>query len=188
MEILEENKVLYLREVTQDDWSLLHEYASNEDVCKFQPWGPNTEEDSKFFIAQAIRDRNKRHRSRFVFAIVLKENNQVVGNIEMNITDWDGVGEIGFVIHHGHWGNGYAKQAVCLMLKHSFDKCELHRVAAVSDPNNLASIRVLERVGMIKEGVLRKDLYIKGHWRDSVVFSLLENEWDDKQRKACDSN
>lgn len=181
------NEVLYLREVTPDDWSLLHEFASNEDVCKFQPWGPNTEEDSKFFIAQAIRDRNKRHRSRFVFTIVLKETEKVVGNIEMNITDWDGVGEIGFVIHHKYWGRGYAKQAVCLMLKHCFECCELQRVAAVCDPNNVASIKVLEKVGMVKEGVLRKDLYIKGKWRDSVVYSLLKEEWNDKRYKACDS-
>lgn len=184
MNILEENDTLYLREVTQDDWLRLHEYASEEDVCKFQPWGPNTEEDSRFFISQAIRDRERRHRSRFVFAIVLKGSDSIIGNIEMNITDWDGVGEIGFVIHHEHWGKGFATQAVELMMKHSFEKCELHRLAASCDPRNQSSIRVLEKVGMVKEGLLRKDIFIKGHWRDSCILGILKNEWLEKQKSV----
>lgn len=188
MEILEENERIYLREVTPEDWSLLHEYASNVEACKFQPWGPNTEEDSKFFVNQTIRDREKRHRSRFVFVIVDKKNDQIVGNIEMNITDWDGVGEIGFIIHQEHWGKGFATEAALLMLKYSFEKCELHRVTATSCPHNTASLKVLERIGMVKEGVLRQDLYIKGEWRDSCVYSMLREEWVEKQhKKKCDS-
>ncbi|MCA0969720.1 GNAT family N-acetyltransferase [Halobacillus litoralis] len=182
MDILEENDLMYLRELDQSDWKAHHEYASKDEVCKFQPWGPNNEDDSKFFIAQAIRDREKRHRSRFVFSVILKEEDEIAGSIEMNITDWDGVGEIGFIIHDKHWGKGYATQAVRLMLKHSFEKCELHRVAAVSDPDNVSSIRVLEKIGMKKEGILRKDLYVKGRWRDSVVYGLLKEEWESSQR------
>ncbi|MGI8317080.1 GNAT family N-acetyltransferase [Halobacillus mangrovi] len=180
MEILEENERILLREIAPDDWAPLHEIASDEEACKFQPWGPNNEDDSKFFVNQAMRDKQKRHRSRYVFAIVEKKTDQIVGNIEMNIRDWDGVGEIGFIIHPGQWGKGLATDAALLIMKHSFEKCELHRIAATCSPENKASIKVLEKIGMVKEGVLRQDLLVKGEWRDSCVYSMLREEWYEK--------
>ncbi|UOQ43559.1 GNAT family N-acetyltransferase [Halobacillus salinarum] len=140
--------------------------------------GPNTEDDSHFFVTQAIRDRKKRYRRRFVFVIFEKRVKKVIGNIEMNIHDWDGVGEIGFIIHPRYWGSGYATEAALLMLKYSFETCELHRVYATCDPANEASARVLDKIGMVKEGVLRKDLLIKGKWRDSAIYSMLICEWE----------
>ncbi|MGP4076497.1 GNAT family N-acetyltransferase [Halobacillus sp. K22] len=180
MNILEEGEHLYLREIVPDDWESLHTYASNEEACKFQPWGPNNEQDSIFFVQQAIRDREVRHRSRFVFAIINKESGRVVGNIEMNIIDWDGVGEIGFIIHPDHWGKGYATEAAHLILKHSFERCELHRVEANCSPDNIASLNVLEKIGMILEGKLRQNILVKGSWRDSCVYSMLKDEWSAK--------
>lgn len=177
MEILEKGDRLHLREIVPEDWEALHSYASNKEACKFQPWGPNSEQDSIFFVQQAIRDREIRHRSRFVFAIVINETGTIVGNIEMNIIDWDGVGEIGFIIHPEHWGKGYATEAALLILKHSFEACNLHRVSATCNPDNVASLYVLEKIGMVREGVLRQDILVKGSWRDSCVYSMLKDEW-----------
>ncbi|MFQ3543724.1 GNAT family protein [Halobacillus rhizosphaerae] len=181
MEILEESKRILLREIIPEDWEEMHEYSSNEETCKFQPWGPNTEEDSHFFINQAIRDRKKRYRRRFVFVIYEKVLKRIIGNIEMNIRDWDGVGEIGFIIHQGYWGKGYGSEAALLILRHSFESCKMHRVFATCDPANVASARVLENIGMVKEGILRKDLLIKGNWRDSAIYGILEEEWGERK-------
>lgn len=122
-------------------------------------------------------DRHLKHRSRFVFTIVEKFPDKIVGNIEMNIKDWDGVGEIGFIIHQDHWGKGLATEAVKLIMDYSFEKCELQRIVALCCPENGASLRVLEKAGMVKEGTLRKDILIKGEWKDSCVYSLLREEW-----------
>ncbi|REJ07309.1 GNAT family N-acetyltransferase [Halobacillus trueperi] len=183
MDVIEENDRIYLREVLLEDWSAFHPYSSNEETVKHQPWGPNTEEDSLFFVRQVIIDRKQRHRSRYVFTIVEKEMDQVVGNIEMNIRDWDGVGEIGFIIHHDYWGKGLATEAVQLMINYCFEHCELQRVVATSNPENIGSIKVLEKVGMIKEGTLRKDLLVKGKWQDSCVYSMLREEWIEKSAR-----
>ncbi|MCA0983934.1 GNAT family N-acetyltransferase [Halobacillus yeomjeoni] len=177
MEILEENSRIYMRELVLEDWEDLHVYASNKEACKYQPWGPNTEADSRFFVTQAIRDRNIKFRSRFVFVIVDKQMEQIVGNIELNIKDWDGVGELGFIIHHEHWGKGYGTEALQLMLDYCFFQQNLHRVSAHCLPENVASCRVLEKVGMVKEGVLRQEILLNGTWRDSVVYSVLKDEW-----------
>ncbi|RWZ55267.1 N-acetyltransferase [Halobacillus fulvus] len=184
MKKLEESERIYLREIVLNDWSFLHTFATDEEACKFQPWGPNTEDDSRFFVNQAIRDGEQRHRSRFVFAVVEKEDETVIGNVEMNIIDWDGVGEIGFIIHPSYWGKGLGTEALCLLLKHSFEKCELHRVCAKCNPENYASIKVLERVGMVKEGTLRQDMYVKGRWCDNNVFGMLKEEWMSRYESA----
>ncbi|WP_226576628.1 GNAT family N-acetyltransferase [Halobacillus litoralis] len=181
--VIAESERLYLREVLQVDWSAFHPYASNEEAVKYQPWGPNTVEDSKFFVWQVRSDRLQKHRSRFVFTIYEKKLKKIVGNIEMNIRDWDGVGEIGFIIHHDHWGKGLATEAATLMLSFCFEVCGLQRVAAISNPENKASIHVLEKIGMVKEGTLRRDLLVKGEWKDSCVYSMLRNEWDEKKSR-----
>ncbi|WP_281976113.1 GNAT family N-acetyltransferase [Halobacillus litoralis] len=183
MDVVEENDRIYLREVLPEDWAAFQPYSSNEETVKYQPWGPNTPDDCKFFVRQAMLDRMQRHRGRFVFVIVEKSSGAVVGNIEMNIRDWDGVGEVGFIIHQDRWGEGFATEATLLMLNYCFVTCELHRVVATSSPQNLPSIRVLEKIGMIKEGMLRKDLLIKGEWRDSLVYSMLREEWNEENEK-----
>jgi [ribosomal protein S5]-alanine N-acetyltransferase len=183
MEIMGGNDRIYLREVVLEDWEAFHPYSSNEETVKHQPWGPNTEEDSFFFVRQILMDKKQRHRSRFVFAIIEKETEVVVGNIEMNIRDWDGVGEIGFIIHHDYWGRELATEAVHIMIEYSFQHCELQRIFATSCPENIASIKVLEKVGMVKEGTLRKDLLVKGEWKDSCIYSMLREEWIEKSAR-----
>ena len=53
----------------------------------------------------------------------------------------------------------------------------MHRVTATCDALNLASARVLEKLGMHREGCLRQNLWTKGRWRDTLVYGLLEDEW-----------
>lgn len=67
MEIIGENDRIYLREVVLESWEAFHPYSSNENTVKYQPWGPNTEEESLFFVSQILMNKKQRHRSRFVF-------------------------------------------------------------------------------------------------------------------------
>ncbi|WP_202411496.1 GNAT family N-acetyltransferase [Halobacillus halophilus] len=181
IQVTAEGKRLYLREVLPEDWAEFHPYASDPDTVKYQPWGPHTETDSKFFVRQVLIDARQKYRSRYVFAIVVKADHHVIGNIELNIQDWDGVGEIGFIIHHHYWGRGFATEACGLMLAYSFDHCGLHRVTALSSPENKASQRVLEKIGMVKEGTLREDIFVKGAWRDSSIYGVLRSEWEKRK-------
>ena len=58
-----------------------------------------------------------------------------------------------------------------------FGTLELHRIFATCDVRNVASARVLEKVGMRREGHLREDSCMRGQWRDSYVYGILEHEW-----------
>ncbi|MFJ8065604.1 GNAT family N-acetyltransferase [Psychrobacillus sp. NPDC096426] len=170
------NERIVLREIIESDWIDVHKYASQEIVCRYQPWGPNTEEESQYFVNQVIKDLRKEPRKRFVFAIVYKE--KMIGAGEFNIRDHTNrVGEIAYIVNPDYWGKGIATEVATLLVEFGIEDLKLHRIYATCDPRNIGSSKVLEKVGMIKEGKIREDLLIKDGWRDSLLYSVLEHEW-----------
>lgn len=169
---------VFLREMEEKDWMDVHKYASNETVCKYQPWGPNSEEESQDFVNQVLADAKRVERTRFVFSIVEKEIGSMVGAGELNVRDnHNKAGEIGYIVNPDYWGKGIATEAAKLLIDFGFEQLNLHRIYATCDPRNIASGKVLEKIGMVQEGRMREDLLIKDGWRDSFLYSILEKEW-----------
>ncbi|MEL3971417.1 GNAT family protein [Rossellomorea oryzaecorticis] len=172
---------LKLREMKESDWKEVHDYASLEIVCQYQPWGPNTIQDTRTFIEEVLADKKMQPRTRFMFAIVLLDDNRLIGAAELNIRDSQHKnGEIGYIVHPDLWGKGIASEAAKLMIQLGFTHFHLHRIQATCDPNNIASSRVLEKVGMKREGVLRESIMIKSGWRDTAIYSVLESEYHER--------
>ena len=160
------------------DWIDVHKYASQPIVCQYQPWGPNTEIDSKDFVKQVVEDAKLAPRSRYVFAVFDQENNQMIGSGEFNLRDPSNkVGEIAYIINPDFWGKGIATEVAKLLIEFGFKAFHLHRIYATCDPRNSGSIKVLEKIGMTKEGRMREDLSIQDRWRDSLLYSILEQEF-----------
>lgn len=179
-EYLKSERVI-MREIEEKDWVDVHKYASQQLVCQYQPWGPNSEEESEEFVKQVIVDAKKKPRSRFVFAIILRGNGNMIGAAELNIQDYSNkIGEMGYIINPDFWGMGYATEAAKLVIEFSFKNFNLHRIYATCDPRNVASSKVLEKIGMTKEGRIREDLLLKDGWRDSLLYSILVHEWSGK--------
>jgi [ribosomal protein S5]-alanine N-acetyltransferase len=175
------NKRIVLREFTENDWIGVHTYASLEKVCQYQPWGPNTEEDSKEFVRQVMDDAMKEPRTRYVFAVMLKDEEKMIGAGEFNNRDFTNkVGEISYIIHPAYWGKGIGTEVATLLIDFGFRELDSHRIYATCAPRNVGSARVLEKVGMALEGRIREDLLIRDGWRDSLLFSMLEQEWTHK--------
>lgn len=170
------NNRLFLREFTDNDWINVHKYASQDIVCKYQPWGPNTEEESRSFVNQVIKDSTEEPRKRFAFAIVLNTN--MIGAGELNIRDFTNkIGELGYIINPDSWGKGIATDVAKLLIGFGFEELKLHRIYATCDPRNIGSSKVLMKVGMTREGRIRQNILMKDGWRDSLLFSILEQEW-----------
>jgi ribosomal-protein-alanine N-acetyltransferase len=85
--------------------------------------------------------------------------------------------EIGYSLAVSERGKGYCTEAVNLMVDYLFLSTESVRIQATTDPRNLASQKVLEKVGFKKEGTLRKHFFTRGEWRDSFIYSILRDEW-----------
>lgn len=84
---------------------------------------------------------------------------------------------LGYVLIAAAWGHGYATEAARALLQWGFDTLDLNRVQAEADTRNLASARVLEKLGFVREGTLREDCIVNGDVSDSWVYGLLRREW-----------
>jgi len=85
--------------------------------------------------------------------------------------------EVGYALLASEWGHGYAGEAAAALLDWGFAHLRLHRVEADIDPRNVASARVLERLGFAREGHLRERWIVGGEICDSLIYGLLAREW-----------
>jgi ribosomal-protein-alanine N-acetyltransferase len=171
------NEKVKLREFEFQDWSAIQkEYAADPQVTEFMPWGPNNEQATKDFLRTTIDEGKEKPRSNFQFAIIVSD--RLIGGCGLRIVHHQfKTAEIGYTLGRSHWGKGYAVAAVQLLFHIAFKDLSLHRVCATCDALNLRSERVMQKVGMRKEGHFLKDRFIKDRWRDTCMYSILENEW-----------
>lgn len=85
--------------------------------------------------------------------------------------------EVGFVLGSSAWGQGYMTEALVAVLNYGFRELDLNRVEADTDPRNAASTKTLERIGFIREGLLRQRWIIDGRTSDTALYGLLRSEW-----------
>ncbi|MGF2616533.1 GNAT family N-acetyltransferase [Rossellomorea aquimaris] len=168
---------IYLKELQESDLRGVHNYASHRISSRYQAWGPNTEEDSLDFVKKAVEDGRRKPRTRFMFVIIRKRDDKLIGAVDLTIKDrHNGAGTIGYIIHPDWWGNGFATEASKLLIHYGLRELKLHRIYATCSPENLASIKVLEKIGMTLEGRMRGHLKMKEGWRDSLLYSILEDD------------
>ena len=89
----------------------------------------------------------------------------------------DGMPELVSIVHERYWGNGYALEATRLVVEHAFGVMALRRLEADVDPRNLASLRLLDRLGFAREGLLRERWQVDGGTQDSLICGLLERDY-----------
>ncbi len=166
-----------LRDFAVDDWPAVHAYASRPEVYRFQPWGPTTLDEARGYVELAIRQAQQQPRTEYSLALVLAATNTVIGAGSLVIhSQQHRHGEIGYFLHPGYWGQGYATEVARILLHFGYTTLSLHRIIATCDPRNTASARVLEKVGMRFEGRLRETMLLRDGWRDSLIYSMLEYE------------
>lgn len=166
---------LLLREFTYDDFSAVHAYASDETVTRYTDWGPNTINDTEEFFREAVNAANAQPRDSHLFAITLSQS-PVIGCVRLGIVNRaDRVGDLGYVLNAGFWGQGIATEATKRLLAFGFDELSLHRIFATCHPENVGSTRVLEKAGFQLEERLTDDKFVRGAYRDSLLYAILEN-------------
>lgn len=113
-----------------------------------------------------------------VFAITLKANGQLVGAIGLRVIDQEhSQAEMGFWVAVGAWGKGYASEAATALLRFGFEELQLNRIYAHHMVRNPASGRVLEKIGMKREGLLRQRVRKWGVFEDVVLLAILRQDW-----------
>lgn len=167
---------LRLRPISGADWARVHEWAQREEACRYQPWGPNTPEQTRAFVSTATAAWTVRPLARRVWVAVLPCGD-VVGLGALRTGPSGKVGELSYAVHHAYWGHGIGSRIGLLLRDVGFEMLALHRIEATCDPRNVASARILRSLGMTLEGTLRANIRIRDGWRDSGVFGILDTEW-----------
>ncbi|WP_139973596.1 MULTISPECIES: GNAT family N-acetyltransferase [Brucella/Ochrobactrum group] len=172
---------IYLREPMMSDFS---SWASLREQSRafLAPWEPSWPDDD--LTKSAFRYRIRRFQDEisagtgYPFFVFRNSDNKLVGGITLgNIRR--GVGQNGMI---GYWsgqpyaGKGYMTEALSLVIPFAFDQLRLHRIEAACIPHNERSIRLLEKAGFEREGLLRSYLKINGFWQDHLLFALIESD------------
>ena len=123
-----------------------------------------------------MRFQEDLNRTKYVFAIVLKSTNELIGNGLFSIRDNE-TGEIGYFFHPDYWGKGFGSETGKALIDFGFEKLNLHRIVATCDVENADSIKILRKLGMRQEGHFIKDQQIRGVWRDTLLFAILSEEF-----------
>ncbi|WP_195837895.1 GNAT family N-acetyltransferase [Tissierella pigra] len=170
---------LILREFIEIDIQEVHEYGSDPDVSEYEPWSPNTLKQTEEFVKRCIEYQHQKDRVDFELAVIKKNSNKLIGACGLHISDKeDREGWIGYAINKLYWRKGYGTEIAKKLLYIGFNEFKLHRIYATCDPNNLGSEKILQKIGMKKEGCLRKHMWCKDRWRDSLLYAILEEEYN----------
>ncbi|WP_062051548.1 GNAT family N-acetyltransferase [Bacillus sp. JCM 19034] len=164
-------KRLLIRNFKFNDWQAVYEYTSNAHVMKYIPEGVFSEENVKEFINTNIDDTAEK------FAVVLINENIVIGHIVFLKYFGEHTYEIGWVFNPKYHTKGYASEAAQAMVKFGFEKMKLHRIIATCQPENIPSYRVMEKIGMRREGYFKKCIPKGNEWWDEYYYAILEEEW-----------
>ncbi len=122
----------------------------------------------EFFEAQTLLQWGVWHR----------DDSKTIGTVTLASLDLRNLrAEIGFMLSRDRWGQGLMSEALGALLDYAFGELELERIEADVDPRNEASLRLLERLGFVREGYLRERWRVGGGVQDTVMLGLLRREW-----------
>lgn len=169
---------LIIRRFTSNDFDDLYEYLSQEEVVRFEPY-------EIFTKANSIREAIIRSKNDAFWAVCLKENNKVIGNLyfERQQPDRINTWELGYVFNSFYWKCGYATEACSAFIKYAFNNLNTYRIVAMCNTLNASSWKLLERLGFRREGHLIKNMYFKKDingnpiWSDTYEYALLSDEY-----------
>ncbi|MBZ4419291.1 GNAT family N-acetyltransferase [Myxococcus sp. RHSTA-1-4] len=167
---------LVLRRLRAEDLEALVACRNDPEVSRYQSWSDYDAERGRQLI-ESMDGRQPGQPGWFQFAIALKETDALVGDCALRTDEDPRLGEIGFTLSRQHQGRGLGTEAVRTLLGYAFDTLHMHRVIAVTDVKNTASVRTLERVGMRREGHFIEDGWFKGAWCDDYLYAMLGREW-----------
>jgi ribosomal-protein-alanine N-acetyltransferase len=173
---------LLLRPLAARDAAALFAVFSDPEVMRYwsgAPWSDIDQADQ--YIAGSAQDLAAGAMLRL--GIEVAATGQLVGQLALHHFDQQNRRcEIGYALGRAHWGKGYLAEALDAVLGHGFAQLSLNRVEADVDPRNTASMRALERLGFVHEGLMRERWIVAGEICDTAFYGLLKSDWEARSR------
>ena len=137
---------------------------------------PYAEQHARAWLAQQQKSREEG--TGYTFAVLRKEDQQLLGAIDIRPHMAHRKAEVGYWIGKPYWGRGYATEALKAILRFGFETLNLNRIYATHFAENPASGRVMQKAGMTYEGVMRQAIYKDGRFHDQLMYAILREEWN----------
>jgi ribosomal-protein-alanine N-acetyltransferase len=169
-------KTVLLREFAQDDVGALYKVYGDADATRHLSFEPKTIEQVGDIVASAIGSATAEPCTEYMLAVEDAATEVLIGAARLALGEYQSA-QIGFALRPDQWGQGKGTEVVRLLEALGFRELSLHRIWGARSPLNEASARTLLKAGMIEEGTIRGHLFTRGAWRDSVVHSILSDEY-----------
>lgn len=150
---------LIISPVTEKDFEDICEYGCDEEVGQYMIYWPKTEEEIREFISNCTFSMSSENPMWYEFAIRLKANSKVIGNISLIIKDSEA--EIGWISNKKYWNNGYMSEAVNEVINNVFNNLHIDRIVATCTDKNIGSYRVMEKCNMTRLGLEKNNKAIR---------------------------
>ena len=169
-----------IRDLGFGDLENIHQLHSLPETDEFNTLGiPETIVTTEKIVAGWLEKQDTFPRTSYVLCIELKEDCEFVGLVALNLGKARyKVAEMWYKIHYSILREGYAYEALTRLFRYAFNYLNLHRIETDCAINNVESIRLLEKLGMVREGKKRKFLPIGGEWIDSYVYGMLQEDFE----------
>lgn len=172
---------LTLREFEDADLAAVHDYAQDSETTKFLEWGPNTLKETSVFLNESLGFQKENPRVTFDMAIISDSEHRLVGACSVTILDKKlKTAALGYVLNSKYWGRGYATEAANALARFAFEELDVDKLMATCDALNTASEGVMKKLAMEQEQRLYRDKFIKGLYRDTLVYAVDRDTWSKK--------
>ncbi|MGW1681852.1 GNAT family N-acetyltransferase [Saccharopolyspora sp. NPDC002376] len=170
---------LLLRPFTLDNADDVWAYQRKPDVAQHLLWEARDREQTEAAVEQMTRENALTGDGDCLsLAAVLPDTGQVVGQVELVLlSQANQQGEVGYIFNPDFQGKGLATEAVRAVLRLGFEELDLHRIIGRCSAHNLASAKLMERLGMRREAHFVDSMIIEGTWREELVYAMLQREW-----------
>ncbi|MZQ81315.1 GNAT family N-acetyltransferase [Paenibacillus sp. 5J-6] len=171
-----ENERLLLRKLTLNDASDIYEYASDVEVSKFTTWEKHRSIDDTYTFLNMVLQKYENEQPSD-WAIVHKDTNQVIGTCGwVYLNEVHHRAEIGYALSRKYWNQGLITDVVRTILNFGFNELDLNRIEARCIAENVGSERVMQKVGMHYEGLIREQMFVKGRYVDLKLYGILKSD------------
>lgn len=167
---------LLLRKMRASDSASLFQVWSDNEVTKFMNIDRFTNESQAKDMILFLDELSKEEKA-IRYSIIELESNNIIGSCGFNYFDFENAkAEIGYDLNKMYWGQGFAKEAITCLIQYAFSDLNLNRIEAKIEPENINSIRLIEKLSFTYEGTLRKAEKSKNRFIDLNLYSLLATD------------
>ncbi len=169
---------LILRDYTVADGPSVFAYVQDVAYWQYQRAEPPTSEQIESLMQLVVQEQASPSRLMYFLAATRKDTGEIVGEAVLKVLNpTERQGEIGFGVAPKFWKQGFGSEIAGAMMDAAFQHFKLHRVAGLCTPDNKGSIRIMQKLGMAREGLLRDIHYARGKWWSTLIYGILDQEY-----------